>query len=1431
MRKLFLVTFRWHCHSLKAFGSSILLVTLVGTLMLAPLGCSRKRTTDSQGSTTRLSTSPTVDVSPSPSPSPEAITPTITFSLSVESVPEEAYSDETFPSSSVFAMSQAVVQARQVASRSQENQLVRLASLNDEVCRIAIAENLVTLTAFTNSSCTKAAPGTLRVKNNPVAVDADGKAIFEELSYAWHVAGLEGKLYLKATALSGESICTSNGVRILRRLSVAAPISSGAITLSNGDAGAGVAGALAASRNDPWNSLTIDALGRIVTVGSSLNASGYSRMVIARYLPDGTLDPSFNSTGAVVFDPPRPWTAPSPAAIENENGYAVEVDAVNFPEDPRYLVLGRSYTSLNGDRAIVWRFKGDGTLDASFGSGTGYALIRGDSSTGFAGSSGSLRSDLARAIAITPDGKYLVAGYGTEPAAVYGITPNDVTLARLNSDGSLDTSFGSQAGRAGWVVFGGGVARQPGLAGASPGRDTLPFSSMILDPDGNAFLAGYGINVYGGYDPFVIKVKSDGNLDSNFGTDGVFLGLHNLAGPSGVIKEGKYDIGMSLLRESSGKLLLAGYSKNPDGAYDPVLWRLTANGQRDTSFQGKGYAVFHSKVAGVSGRPAYLKTELFRKVLGPDSNGRYLLIGTTRNGIGTISGGTDVVMWRYLSDGSLDTSFRGKGYQVLREGMAASGGGLVNSESVNSAAYSEVTARIWIAGSSLNANGRTVPSLWRVSSDGYTDSTVEQSPPRLSLRLVNEEASLSLVQGGCEPLELRAAGDTNSPLLLASQLTVNLSVSDSDSSTLYSDSSCNTLLSPAKTITLLLSENFVKRLYVKFGSNPSLSVTAQGPTGIQSSTATIGSIGPALVGSPAAPIYTKSGVSTFNGVSDKVDSALTQMNPVNAPSMSWSFWINPSRGTIDFVKHLFGGAVLTKDGNGNITAMTQGGRFISLQWVGDSPRFLVNTRYPFVSTWQAAGAELETWQHIAVVFTPTRLIFYKNGARSIYTGTPSFATNSETHFLAGLNLITGYSYLTTTAFTGSMAEIKIYDRALSDAEVGTLFSQDRLTYAVAADPQAKSPVLSFSIPSDPNAYLNLTNTCRPVLLQATTANALGFPEIKPLALATTISLQSTLAGSFYLDATCTQAISSRSYAAGDQVTETLYFIASQAGTAALTATANGFTSNATSFQFANAAAGPVVDLDIEKANAGTAAYSPGCTGLSSSGATGNRWYNQATQTNTGVVADSRWTNYCYQGSGISNDPYRFDFPGWYLAGGGYAAEGCATMTCYAGKPFINPDYTPNLIQNDTLSYEFWIKPTSDLNRRVILTNYGGFTFYAAPVASDTTKIRFELWALLQANNTGFGFEASQASFGQWTHVVLIHSQRHATLIVNGTRKEVKYIGTGLTMKGAMIIGIHQDGAVSQFFLGSLALFRAYERALTDAEVLEHYNATKGRFGF
>jgi uncharacterized delta-60 repeat protein len=146
--------------------------------------------------------------------------------------------------------------------------------------------------------------------------------------------------------------------------------------------------------------------GKIVAVGLR-NAEDHGDVAVARYLPDGSLDPSFDSDGKVI-------TAFAPSAI----GYTVLV----LP-DGRIVVAGAAGADL-----ALFRYTVSGGLDPSFGSG------------GIASASFAPRFSGAEDLALQADGKLVASGSAVQARSQ---APGDfaIALARFDGSGKLDPSF------------------------------------------------------------------------------------------------------------------------------------------------------------------------------------------------------------------------------------------------------------------------------------------------------------------------------------------------------------------------------------------------------------------------------------------------------------------------------------------------------------------------------------------------------------------------------------------------------------------------------------------------------------------------------------------------------------------------------------------------------------------------------------------------------------------------------------------------------------------------------------------------------------------------------------------------------------------------------------------------------------------------------
>jgi len=296
-----------------------------------------------------------------------------------------------------------------------------------------------------------------------------------------------------------------------------------------------------------------------------------------------TLDPSFGTGGRV---------------ITNIEGNFDMARGVVVQPDGKILAAGVAIGDRGSDFGLVRYNSSDGTLDTSFGIG---GIVTTDFGGAFEG---------AWSVALQPDGKIVAAGL----TLISGI--NQFALARYNSDGTLDASFGT----------GGRVTT------AFPGATIANAFSVALQPDGKVVVAGW-TNIDGGADFALARYDSTGTLDTSFGTGGRVITAfadsqgHSLAGVFCVVVQ------------PDGKIVAAGDAKL-DRGYDFVLARYNSNGTLDAGF-GAGGRVITDFGGSDDGAEAV--------ALQPD--GKIVAAGFAR-GIDF-----DFALARYNDDGTLDASF------------------------------------------------------------------------------------------------------------------------------------------------------------------------------------------------------------------------------------------------------------------------------------------------------------------------------------------------------------------------------------------------------------------------------------------------------------------------------------------------------------------------------------------------------------------------------------------------------------------------------------------------------------------------------------------------------------------------------------------------------------------------------------------------------
>jgi uncharacterized delta-60 repeat protein len=238
--------------------------------------------------------------------------------------------------------------------------------------------------------------------------------------------------------------------------------------------------------------------GRIVTAGYYYQHEGFA---LARHKPNGHFDHSFGTGSIVGAFAARPRARRSTFTNFGDphaSALSVAVDSHRRPVAVGYTQSGDG----NADFALA-RFKWDGTLDTSFGTG-------GKVTTDF-GTDG----DYANSMAIDSRGRIVVGGGGpprSRCGSCTGSAPG-FELARYEPDGTLDPSFGA----GGKVTTGFGP--RAGL------------NSIAIDSRGRIVAAGFA-----NHDFALARYWPSGNLDRGFSNDGRLTGpLHGMHGGAGFV--------------------------------------------------------------------------------------------------------------------------------------------------------------------------------------------------------------------------------------------------------------------------------------------------------------------------------------------------------------------------------------------------------------------------------------------------------------------------------------------------------------------------------------------------------------------------------------------------------------------------------------------------------------------------------------------------------------------------------------------------------------------------------------------------------------------------------------------------------------------------------------------------------------------------------
>ncbi len=317
--------------------------------------------------------------------------------------------------------------------------------------------------------------------------------------------------------------------------------------------------------------------GKIVAGGDftfiSDATNGYARNRIARFNADGSVDTAFGA---------------------ETKGVGGSVFALAVQPDGKILV-GGSFTTVSDagssyNRSNIARFNADGSVDTAFGSdGKGVG--------------GNLYT-----LAVQPDGKILIGGSFTNVSDAGG-THNRNNVARLNADGSVDTTFGTDA--------------------KGPGSDV---NTLVLQPDGKVVIGGIFTDLTDGTGFFnrrrFARLNADGSVDTTFAAEDT----------------GANDSVFSMVLQPDGKILLGGRFTSITDATGTTnrsrIARLNSNGSVDTGFG--------ADAKGVAGPALSLALQADGKLV---VGGSYIAVSDATGSYNRTR------IARFNADGSVDTAF------------------------------------------------------------------------------------------------------------------------------------------------------------------------------------------------------------------------------------------------------------------------------------------------------------------------------------------------------------------------------------------------------------------------------------------------------------------------------------------------------------------------------------------------------------------------------------------------------------------------------------------------------------------------------------------------------------------------------------------------------------------------------------------------------
>lgn len=288
----------------------------------------------------------------------------------------------------------------------------------------------------------------------------------------------------------------------------------------------------------------------------------------------GSLDPSFGIGGKVVTSITN--------GLDQAHGVAIQTNG-------KIVVAGNSSSSITGKDFVCARYNTNGTLDSTFGNG---GIVTTDLQIG--------SEDVAYDLVIQTNGKIILAGSSDNG------TKKDAALVRYNTNGSIDSTFGTNG-----IVISTFVSNQ---------QDEIKVVK-IHALTGNIIVGGNTEISSNEAKPIVARYLSTGNLDLTFGVQQL---------PIGTTLGNTYYLCIEDLEvRPNGKIVAAGWRDIVSSSRysDFYAARINSNGTMDNTFSADG-VMSYDYGGSIDGRD---QDRAYSVSIRPD--GDILLIGTSHQSL------------------------------------------------------------------------------------------------------------------------------------------------------------------------------------------------------------------------------------------------------------------------------------------------------------------------------------------------------------------------------------------------------------------------------------------------------------------------------------------------------------------------------------------------------------------------------------------------------------------------------------------------------------------------------------------------------------------------------------------------------------------------------------------------------------------------------